>query len=99
MNVFDLCIVVVDTAVTLVDTVSEGAVELGPISLFRALRALRIVRVIRNFAVFRDLYLMLKGMGGAMRAIFFAFLLIAVCLTMFSIAAVEMLNPLTQRLA
>lgn len=99
MNIFDLFIVTVDTVVTLIDTISSGTFDVGPISLLRALRALRIVRVIRNFATFRDLYLMLKGMAGAMRAIFFAFLLIVVVLTMFSIAAVEMINPLNKELA
>lgn len=98
MNVFDLFIVLMDLIPALVELFADTA-DIGPVSLFRALRAVRIVRVIRNFAMFRDLYLMMKGMGGALRAIVFATILIFGVLTIFSIVAVEVIDPLNRQLA
>lgn len=99
MNCFDLFIVTLDVFFAFLQQFTDSTQDIGPISLCRALRAVRIIRVIRNFAMFRDLYLMMKGMAGALRAIIFATILIFGVLTCFSILAVEQIDPVNKEMA
>merc|ERR1712232_89021 len=98
MNIFDLFIVFVDMLGAILSNAFPQLNDMGPISLLRALRTLRMVRVMRNFVFFRDLYLMMKGMVGALRPILFAFVLILAALTIFSIMAVDYINPVVKKM-
>lgn len=73
--------------------------KLPSISVLRVLRILRVVRVLRQFLVFRELYLMLAGLVSALRAIFYATLIIVVVLIMWSVVVVELMNDLNVGLA
>eukprot|EP00927_Polykrikos_kofoidii_P022926 TRINITY_DN21265_c0_g2_i1.p1 TRINITY_DN21265_c0_g2~~TRINITY_DN21265_c0_g2_i1.p1 ORF type:complete len:681 (-),score=107.41 TRINITY_DN21265_c0_g2_i1:247-2238(-) len=98
MNMFDLCIVALDVTLGGMEVMWNSETT-NPMSVFRGLQALRMFRVVRKFAMFRDLYMMMKGMVGAMRAIFFSSLFIGLVLTMFSIIAVEVIEPINRNLA
>lgn len=89
-NVFDFLIVGLDT---LLEIMNATVGELPSLSVLRVFRMLRIVRVIRTMMVFRELYLMLMGLVSALRAIFFAIILIGLLLTMWSILAVDFVHP------
>lgn len=99
LSLLDFFIVLVDVSFMLMEFLTGNSAKVGPVSQVRALRAIRVIRVIRNFSAFRDLYLMMKGMLGALRAILFATLLILGVLTLFSIMAVELIDPLNKQLA
>jgi len=97
-DVFDLVIVVVDFLGTIIEILLSGS-TIGPVSLLRGLRALRIIRVVRKFSLFRDLYFMMKGMFGALRALVFAVVLLFSVLSLFSMLAVDLIYPVTKKLA
>eukprot|EP00928_Gymnodinium_smaydae_P056144 TRINITY_DN39573_c0_g1_i1.p1 TRINITY_DN39573_c0_g1~~TRINITY_DN39573_c0_g1_i1.p1 ORF type:complete len:681 (+),score=79.33 TRINITY_DN39573_c0_g1_i1:262-2043(+) len=94
-NLFDMAIVGIDILASLLDGIVGNV---GPVSLLRAARTLRIVRLVRSLKLFRDLYLMMKGLEGALRAIIFATLLIFIVLTMFSILSVELFNDIVKQI-
>jgi len=92
-NLFDLSIVVSDVICEFFFTNVANFVVL------RALRLMKVLRVFRMFLAFRELFLMLHGLLGAMKAILWATVLIAAVLTMSSIIAVEYIHPLNVELA
>jgi len=57
------------------------------------------VKVIRTFTMLRELAFMVHSLGGALRAIFWAALLLFFMLTFCSIVAVHVLHPLNQKVA
>merc|ERR1719215_2279682 len=64
----------------------------------KTLRMLRLVRVLNTLLIFHELYLMMRGMASAFRAIVFAVLLTFMCLTFLAIPAVEYVQPVIDQL-
>lgn len=96
MNIFDSFIVLMDI---LLVVFSNTVGDLPSFSVLRCLRMLRIVRVFRQFLMFRELYLMVHGLVSAIRAIAFGSLMMVAVLTMWSIMAVEVVQPVNVQLA
>ncbi|CAE8639194.1 unnamed protein product, partial [Polarella glacialis] len=65
----------------------------------RILRAMRVFKTIRSLTIFRELYVMLHGFFSSMRAIMWAFVLLSLMLTLWSILAVNLIHPIMQEMA
>eukprot|EP00425_Heterocapsa_triquetra_P002035 CAMPEP_0195056192 /NCGR_PEP_ID=MMETSP0448-20130528/4693_1 /TAXON_ID=66468 /ORGANISM="Heterocapsa triquestra, Strain CCMP 448" /LENGTH=483 /DNA_ID=CAMNT_0040085991 /DNA_START=10 /DNA_END=1459 /DNA_ORIENTATION=- len=66
------------------------------VSVLRVLRVVRLVRVIRTAPGFRELWLMLHGMGAAIKAMLWACVLMFIIHVIWSVISVEVLRPLAQ---
>jgi Ca2+-binding EF-hand superfamily protein len=67
--------------------------------LVRVFRIARVLRAARSFAAFRELYMMIHGFFSAMKAIFWATVLLAFMLVLWGIIAVEIIHPLNMQVA
>lgn len=92
-NNFDFLIV----ALSILSEVLGGMIP--AISVARVFRAVRLAKVFRVLMVYKELYLIIFGFMSAMRAIFWATLLLSFLLTIWSIFAVELLHPVNKELA
>jgi len=94
-NIMDLCIVGMDLVFLLVGFL------LGDMPSFSILRMVRLARLTRSYKVlilFPELYLMIKGLAGALKVIFWGTVLSALVLTFWSILAVHLIHPVNQSL-
>lgn len=91
-NLFDFAIVVLSW----LSEVLGGV--LPAISVARIFRAVRLAKVFRVLMVYKELYLIIFGFMSAMRAIMWASFLMFFLLTIWSIFAVETLNPIAKEL-
>lgn len=98
-NTFDLTLVLCDLAVLIVTAISGSVNQNVVIRCLRLLRALRVVKAIRTWSIFRELYIMLKSLYGAMKAMFWSTILMALILVVFGIVAVEIVQPLVEDVA
>eukprot|EP00746_Dinoflagellata_sp_MGD_P127368 gnl/MRDRNA2_/MRDRNA2_61960_c0_seq2.p1 gnl/MRDRNA2_/MRDRNA2_61960_c0~~gnl/MRDRNA2_/MRDRNA2_61960_c0_seq2.p1 ORF type:complete len:565 (+),score=127.88 gnl/MRDRNA2_/MRDRNA2_61960_c0_seq2:249-1697(+) len=81
----------------IVGEIVEGALD--SISVIRTLRLLRMMRVVRVLNAFKELWALIRDMVDCMRTLFWAFVLMAITLTVWSIFCVELLNHLVVELA
>jgi hypothetical protein len=96
-NVMDLIIVTVDFILSIVCIAVEA--EKAPYSsVFRLFRILRTARLNRVLSDFRELYLIVHGFASALKTIIWGSVMLAVVLVVWSILAVEVLNPLAKEL-
>lgn len=96
-NLFDALIVTLGFAEIVVGKIIAQIP--GPsLSILRTFRVLRLMRAVRVIKIFPELYTMLRGFLGAMRSMFWGFVLILVLLTIWSILCVEVLNPINAKL-
>jgi len=97
-NIFDLAIVISDLFLSVIEICFnfEKGLSAGFLRIFRIVRTLRMSRVLVGF---HELHLIVHGFVGAMRAIFWGAVLIGIALVLWSMIAVEVLNPLAQELA
>lgn len=92
-----------DATIVLTDAVFQVAIDsligsIPSISVLRVLRVIRLMRVIRVLRGFRELWLMLHGFAAAMKAMFWACVLVFMLLLMWSVVAVEILHPISQEI-
>lgn len=92
-NIFDFVIVVLG----IVGEIIEGALD--SVSVLRCVRLLKMLRMIRVFGAFRELWRLIRDLLDCLRTLMWAFALIALTLTMWSIFAVELIHPLMADLA
>lgn len=85
---------VLDFSVFLADVALLFAQPLLDVTFVASLRLFRVLRVVRFFGThrLREVYLMLEGLRAALRPIFFAVLLIFMCLVFWGTIAVEFLH-------
>lgn len=95
-NWLDFVVVVIDCCMAVVEVLAGS---LPSVAIFRIFRLTRLLRAFRVLTTFRELYIMIHCFVGAMKAIFWATLMIFVVLTLWSILAVEFLHPLNMKLA
>jgi voltage-gated sodium channel len=90
-NWFDFAIVsvsVVDALSKIVEVREEGSGRLFTLlRIFRVIRVVRILRVIRLLRFLRELYLLAKGIVGALRALTWAMFFLLLVLYVFAIVA------------
>jgi len=72
---------------------SAKETNLPSVQLLRVFRVLRLARAARVLEAFPELYTYLRGFAGAMKAMFWGFLVILFILLLLSIFAVELLHP------
>lgn len=95
-NTFDFCIVVVDGAFSFIGLVLG---DVFPVSALRVFRLCKLARVSKVFRVFPELRIMMAGLIGSFRAIFWGTVLLAFVLLVWSIIAVQFIHPLNKELA
>jgi len=93
---FDLAIVTSDIVCEITSMIF-GRVRI--LAVLRVFRFLRFVRILRLFLVSRELYMIVHGLLSTFKAIFWASIICGCVLTMWSIVAVEMLNPINAEIA
>jgi len=94
-NLFDFFVVVTDFAFSFVGLFLDG---LFPISTLRIFRLCKLARVSKVFRVFPELRIMMAGLIGSFRAIFWGSVLLTFVLMVWSIVAVQFIHPLNREL-
>jgi len=92
-NIIDAMVVVMALVGELVQNSIQNA------ALIRLIRIFRVVRVLRVMTLFHELYLMLTSLASTMRTIFWACVMLCIVLSILSLVAVELLNPLQKQMA
>lgn len=95
-NCFDFFIITADIIFSVIAELFES---LMPISLLRILRLAKVARISKVVRVFPELRLMIGGLAGAMRAIMWGTVLMAIALLICAVLAVQFIHPLTEELA
>lgn len=96
-NIFDLTIIGIDVST---EILALFELQIGAsVAVLRILRLARLMRFMHVVSFFQELYLMLRLMVSAMRAIGWGALLMVLMLTMWSVVAVEVINPLNRKIA
>lgn len=94
-NTFDFVVVSVDTFFSIF-YVFFGT--LVPVSALRVLRLGKLARVSKAFRMFPELRLLMAGLIGSLRAIFWGTVLLAFALLIWSVIAVQFIHPLNKKL-
>eukprot|EP00930_Biecheleria_cincta_P025606 TRINITY_DN18201_c0_g1_i1.p1 TRINITY_DN18201_c0_g1~~TRINITY_DN18201_c0_g1_i1.p1 ORF type:complete len:677 (-),score=95.46 TRINITY_DN18201_c0_g1_i1:134-2107(-) len=89
-NIFEMLVVMADLVMAILGDSS--------VAFFRLLRILKLLRLLRVVKLFKELHIMLFGFFAAFKALLWAILMLAVVLTVFSIAMVQLLESDLQEL-
>jgi len=95
-NLFDFFVVVTDLAFSVLGLIVGSAF---PVSTLRIFRLLKLARVSKVFRVFPELRIMMAGLVGSLRSIFWGTVLLTFVLLVWSIIAVQFIHPLNEELA
>jgi len=95
-NVLDFVIVGTDVVFEMLGPIVGDMPDVTILRIARVLRALRFVKAVRSLVFFRELYMIMNGFFSAMKAIIWATVLLFVVLMLFSVVAVELINPLAE---
>lgn len=90
-NIFDFCVVAIDAGFCIVGLIVG---TFFPVSALRIVRLCKLARVSKIFRVFPELRLMMAGLIGSLRAIFWGTVLLAFALLVWSVIAVQFIHPL-----
>jgi voltage-gated sodium channel len=99
-HLLDIAVVVLDIAVassTLILGVGEGSGS--TFSVLRMLRFLRVARFGRLLRFFPEVFILVHSLGGSLRVIFWAGLMVLIMTTMWSMVAVEFIQPMNKKIA
>lgn len=94
-NWLDLVVVLTDIFISILQFAIGGFPSIAVIRVFRLARLARTLRILKEF---RELYIILHSMIGALKAIFWACILLSLALTIISIVFVEVIHPLNLQL-
>jgi len=97
-NVIDVCIVSADVFL-LLGTALAGDDSTPSFAILRIFRLGRLCRARRIIMDFPELHIMITGLTGALKAIFWGMILIVVLIVASAILAVQVLHPLNQKVA
>jgi hypothetical protein len=95
-NTFDFLIVVSDALCSIIGLILG---DIFPVSTLRIFRLCKLARVSKVFRVFPELRIMMAGLLGSMRAIFWGTVLLAFVLLVWAIVAVQFIHPLNKKLS
>lgn len=95
-NTFDFGIVVLDASFSFLGLILG---DVFPVSALRIFRLCKLARVSKVFRVFPELRIMMAGLIGSFRAIFWGTVLLAFVLLVWAIVAVQFIHPLNTELA
>lgn len=94
-NVFDAFIVFAEVA----NEVMGSVVEVPTLTFLRVFRLIRVLRSVRILIMFPELHMMVMGLLGAMKSIFWGGMCFSLLLTVWAILGVMYIHPLNEQLA
>jgi len=94
-NTFDFSVVFIDSVFSILGIIL-GAIF--PVSVLRILRLCKLARVSKVFRVFPELRILMAGLVGSFRAIFWGTVLLGFVLLVWAIIAVQFIHPLNRQL-
>mmetsp|Transcript_133670 Transcript_133670/g.243758 ORF Transcript_133670/g.243758 Transcript_133670/m.243758 type:complete len:597 (+) Transcript_133670:78-1868(+) len=94
-NKFDFFIISLDTLASLLGLIFGGAF---PVSTLRILRLCKLARMSKIFRIFPELRLMMAGIIGSMRSIFWGMILLIFCLLIWAVIGVQFIHPLNLKI-
>lgn len=97
-NIMDFAIVGIDCVFEALGFAIGDMPDVTMLRILRVLRSLRFVRAVRSLVFFRELYMIMNGFFAAMKAIIWATVLLFVVLMLWSVVAVELVNPLVKEM-
>lgn len=89
-HVFDFAVVVTDGTFSLLGLVLGN---FFPVSVLRVLRLAKLARISKVLRVFPELRIMVAGLAGSVSAIFWGFVLLCLLVLVWSIVAVQFVQP------
>lgn len=92
-NVFDFVLVIVDSVLNVLGLVMG---KMFPVSFLRIVRLLKLARASKLFRAFPELRLMIGGLMGSLKVIFWGTVLLVFCIVIFAILGVQFIDPLVQ---
>eukprot|EP00929_Paragymnodinium_shiwhaense_P117461 TRINITY_DN8805_c0_g8_i1.p1 TRINITY_DN8805_c0_g8~~TRINITY_DN8805_c0_g8_i1.p1 ORF type:complete len:643 (+),score=96.03 TRINITY_DN8805_c0_g8_i1:173-2101(+) len=98
LDFFIICVSVFEKCLELLHDVTEGS-SLLMIRMVRLCRLLRLVRVVKLFSGMKELRRLTQMIATCARTLFWSFLLSFLVMSMWAVAAVELANPVAQKLA
>eukprot|EP00931_Biecheleriopsis_adriatica_P020646 TRINITY_DN13730_c0_g2_i5.p1 TRINITY_DN13730_c0_g2~~TRINITY_DN13730_c0_g2_i5.p1 ORF type:complete len:635 (-),score=113.87 TRINITY_DN13730_c0_g2_i5:25-1929(-) len=98
-NTFDMILIGTDLLTLFINAFVGGLDQSAMVRCLRVLRALRVITAIRIWPAFRELYIMLHSLIGALRAMLWSTVLLGLILILFSVMAVEIIQPLVEEIA
>jgi voltage-gated sodium channel len=98
-DVGDAVIVTTDMSVVIITASTGFANFILPLSLLRIFRLTKVLRAVGLLILFPELRMMVQGLLGAFKAIFWGVFMMAACLTIWGIVAVQIIHPLNKGLA
>lgn len=94
-HILDFCVVMIDLILLSLNSVLG---DMPSMSVLRMLRLARLGRALKFLSLFPELRLMLAGLVGAARSVFFGIVLLFFAIIIWSIIAVQIIHPLNQQL-
>mmetsp|Transcript_10767 Transcript_10767/g.37699 ORF Transcript_10767/g.37699 Transcript_10767/m.37699 type:complete len:847 (-) Transcript_10767:275-2815(-) len=98
-NIMDAAIIVLGSFEYILAWAGAGLQGFGIVRVARMIRLIRLARVLRLFTVLKELRRLIQMMGGCFKTLLWSCLLLLLVMTIFSVVAVELINPIVQRLA
>mmetsp|Transcript_75670 Transcript_75670/g.216660 ORF Transcript_75670/g.216660 Transcript_75670/m.216660 type:complete len:811 (-) Transcript_75670:106-2538(-) len=98
-NIMDTAIIVLGFGEYLLAWFDAGANGFGIVRVARLVRLIRLARVLRLFTVLKELRRLIQMMGSCFKTLLWSCLLLLLVMTIFSVVAVELINPIVQQLA
>ena len=92
----DTFVVVFGWLDTVLEAFTRGVDGMQIVPLLRILRIARLLRALRLLKLFPELYVMIRGFLGAMKAMFWGFMLIIVLIMIWSLVIVELVHPVAR---
>lgn len=98
-NNLDFVIVVTGLISEILELFQGSGGRMDQIGMLKSLRMLRLLRLVRLLVAFRELYVLVAGIGRCMKTLFWASGLIFMVLNVWAILSVELLHERVQELA
>jgi len=92
-HIMDFTIVATDLGAEMLSLVLQN---MPSISVLRVFRLARLARAVKVLIMFPELYVMVRGMWGALRTIFWGTLLLSMALVIWGILAVQIIHPINR---
>lgn len=94
-NILDFAIVITDCVFSLIGLIGG---DIFPVSLLRVFRLSKLARVAKVLRIFPELRMLLVGLVGSLRAIFWGMVLLSLFMLVWSIVAVLLIHPLNKEI-
>ncbi|CAE8590752.1 unnamed protein product [Polarella glacialis] len=98
-SVVDFCIIFSGMSEAILTSYGISAKELALLRLLRLLRILRLMRLCRHHRWLTELKTLVMMMASCVRTLFWSFLFCFIVMSAWSMAAVELINPVVQQMA